>query len=226
MFNLFLWFLWWMLTVDNCIDTKPMTPTSTTWSIQNIVDWPVMLCTLQEQKEVLWTTPTMWLHAWPGMVRRPITSIAKGEEWCGEATGLRTSLQTPGNTPRLQAKRNKHDDLPQQPQSRIGSTSSLSSIVWLTSLTKLCFPSAASCSMCLSSKNPDDIFWWYLDVSYVSLCQNSEWFIMPCVSSQAETDTTSELPDAVIFASSLGQACASFEWFVYFVWWVQHSCPN
>ena len=62
--------------------------------------------------------------------------------------------QAPGNTQRLQAKRNKNDDLPQQPQSRIGSTSSLSSIVWLPSLTKLCFPSAASCSMCLSSKNP------------------------------------------------------------------------
>ena len=29
----------------------------------------------------------------------------------GEATGLRTSLQTPGNTPRLQAKQNKNDDL-------------------------------------------------------------------------------------------------------------------
>ena len=53
---------------------------------------------------------------------------------------------------RLQAKQNKNDDLPQQPQSRVGSTSSLSSIVWLPSLTKLCFPSAASCSMCLSSK--------------------------------------------------------------------------
>ena len=118
----------------------------------------------------------------PGMVRRPITSIAKGEEWCGEATGLRTSLQTPGNTPRLQAKRNKKG--------------------W------------PGCSMCLIS-SPDDIFWWHLDVSYVSICQNSEEFIMPCVSSQAETDT-----------ASLGQACAPFEWFIYFVWWVQHSCPN
>ena len=103
--------LWWMLTVDNCIDTKPMTPTSTTWSNQNIIDWPVMLCMLQEQKDVLWRTPTTWLHAWPGMVRRPITSIAKGEEWCGEAIGLRTSLQTPEDTERLQAKRNMNDDL-------------------------------------------------------------------------------------------------------------------
>ena len=98
--------LWWVLTVDNGIDTKPMTPTSTTWSNQNIIDWPVMLCTLHEQKEVLWRTPTTWLRAWPGMVRRPITS-----EWCGEATGLRTSIQTPGNTQRLQAKRNMNDDV-------------------------------------------------------------------------------------------------------------------
>ena len=96
--------LWWMLTVDNCSDTEPMTPTSTTWSNQNIIDWPVRLCTLQDQKEVLWRTPTTWLHAWPGMVRRPITST-KGEEWCGEATGLRTSLQTPEDTQRLQAKK-------------------------------------------------------------------------------------------------------------------------
>ena len=108
---MFILLLWWMLTVDNCIDTKPTTPTSTTWSNQNIIDWPVMLCTLQEQKEVLWRTPTTWLHAWPGMVRRPITSIAKGEDWCGEATGLRISLQTSGNTQRLQAKQNKNDDL-------------------------------------------------------------------------------------------------------------------
>ena len=178
---MFILLLSWMLTVHNCIDTKPMTPTSTTWSNQNIIDWPVMLCTLHEQKEVLWRTPTTWLHARPGMLRRPITS-AKGEEWCGEATGLRTSLQTPGNTPRLQAKRNKKG--------------------W------------PGCSMCLIS-SPDDIFWWHLDVSYVSICQNSEEFIMPCVSSQAETDT-----------ASLGQACAPFEWFIYFVWWVQHSCPN
>ena len=99
-----------MLTVDNCSDTEPMTPTSTTWSNQNIIDWPVRLCTLHEQKEVLWRTPTTWLHAWPGMVRRPITST-KGEEWYGEATGLRTSLQTPEDTQRLQAKRNMNDDL-------------------------------------------------------------------------------------------------------------------
>ena len=103
--------LWWMLTAGNCIDTKPMTPTRTTWSNQNIIDWPVMLWTLQEQMEVLWRTPTTWLHAWPGMVRRPITSIARGEEWCGEAIGLQTSLQTSRNTQRLQAKRNKNDDL-------------------------------------------------------------------------------------------------------------------
>ena len=75
--------LWWMLTVDNCSDTEPMTPTSTTWSNQNIIDWPVRLCTLHEQKEVLWRTPTTWLHAWPGMVRRPITSIAGGVMWWG-----------------------------------------------------------------------------------------------------------------------------------------------
>ena len=155
--------LWRMLTFDNCIDTKPMTPTSTTWSNQNIIDWPVMLCTLQDQKEVLWRTPTTWLHAWPGMVRRPITSIAGGVMWWG--TGLLTSLQTSGNAQKLQAKQNKN----------------------MRMMTR-------QCAWAQKSR-------WYL---YVSLCQNSEEFIMPCIESQAEIDTTSELPDAVIFASSLG----------------------
>ena len=90
--------LWWMLTVDNCSDTEPMTPTSTTWSNQNIIDWPVRLCTLHEQKEVLWRTPTTWLHAWPGMVRRPITST-KGEDHmlrqldCGHRNKLQKTLR-------------------------------------------------------------------------------------------------------------------------------------
>ena len=163
MFNLL---LWWMLTVDNCIHTKPMTPTSTTWSNQNIIDWPVMLCTLQEQKEVLWTTPTTWLHAWPGMVRRPITSIAKGEEWCGEATGLRTS-KVAGET--------KQEWWPASatPESRrIHLFIVFHCLVTKLDQTLLSFGSILF--NVLELKSLDDIFWWYLDVSYVSLCQNSE----------------------------------------------------
>ena len=156
----------WMLTVDNCSDTKPMTPTSTTWSNQNIIDWPVRLCTLQEQKEVLWRTPTTWLHAWPGMVRRPITSIAGGVMWWGN---------------------------------------------WNADIVT---------NTVLELKSPD--YGQYITHHFAKTRKS-----LSChVHNQAETDTTSELPDAVLFASSLGQACAPFEWFVYFVWWVQHSCPN
>ena len=167
---------WWMLTVDNCSDTEPMTPTSTTWSNQNIIDWPVMTLHVARAKGSLvkdtnHVATCLARHGAKADYLHQRGGVIWWGNWIADiVTNSRKTLKG----------------------CRLNETWMMT---WLFNVLEL--------------QSPDDVISWHLDVQSITYHYAKTWKSLSChVHNQAETDTTSELPDAVLFASSLGQACA------------------